>query len=362
MQERYFSERVDEANRIFAEAAERAGAAIASHPHPLAGPAGEPLATLVARLGPERPRHMLVLVSGTHGIEGHTGAALQSAFLDTLRERPAPRELGILFVHLINPWGCAWNRRENEDNVDIFRNLVYADPPFAENPLYDRYEPGINPRAWTGPERDEADRVFQAFIDAEGWDTVLATIRRGQHAHPKGITYHGREATWSRRVVERIGEEYLADARSVTVLDIHTGYGESGEPLIVPYDAPGSPKAEYIRSWFEDILLVPGDVPIIPAHPRAPYEIWARSEGPRVLFVGLEWGTHDVEAAFDLFRANTYIHSYGTPFDELGRATSQAYRELFYPADPAWRESVLGKGLGIVQRTLDFALQAERVL
>ncbi len=362
MQERYFAETVGAANRIFGRAAERAGAVVHEYLHPARDPAGEPIRTLAARLGPERPEHMLALVSGTHGIEGHAGAALQAAFLDQWRERGAPREPGILFVHLVNPWGCAWNRRENEENVDVFRNLVYTTPPFANNPLYDRYEAGINPRAWSGPKRAAADEIFQAFIDAEGWETVLSTIRRGQHDYPEGITYHGREPSWSRRVVEQIGADLLSDVRNLTVLDIHTGYGEFGEPLIVPYDRPGSPKAEFVMSRFKDAVLIPGGVPIIPPHPRAPYELWHRPDGPRVLFVGLEWGTHDVEAEFELFRANTYIHTYGTPLDDFGRATSAAYRELFYPASPAWRETVLEKGLEIIWRTVDAALDADSVL
>lgn len=358
----FFTERVNEANDLFAAAARRAGAEIEEHLHPERGPSGEPLKALVARLGPADAEHALALVSGTHGIEGHAGSAIQAALLDSWSPRRAPADLGLIFVHLINPWGCAWNRRENEDNVDIFRNLIYTRPPFAENRLYDRYEGGINPRAWVGPERDAADRIFDRFIEAEGWDTVVATIRKGQHNHPKGVTYHGRDASWSREVVEQIGDNHLRGVRYLTVLDIHTGYGEPGEPLIVPYDPPDSTKGKFITSRFDDITLIPGNVPIIPAHPRAPYEIWQRPEGPRVLYIGLEFGTHDVEAAFETFRANTYIHTYGSPLDDFGRATSSAYRELFYPADAAWRNKVLEHGLDVVRKTIDVAADAERVL
>lgn len=360
--QRIFTERVDEANELFAQAAGRAGAEVEEHPHPVAGRYGESLKTLVARLGPEQPQHVFATVSGTHGIEGHTGSAIQIALLDHVRRHGAPKGLGLLFVHLINPWGCSWNRRENEVNIDIFRNLIYTEPPFAENLQYERYEVGINPRRWTGPEREAADRVFAQFVEDEGWDSAVAVIRKGQHKYPLGVTYHGVDATWSRKVVEDVGRRLLQGVRNVTVMDIHTGYGDSGAALIVPYDLPETPKGQFICSRFADNVFIPGEVSLIPAHPRAPYEIWQKAGGPRVLFIGLEMGTHDVEAAFEVFRANTYIHTYGSPHDEFGQATSKAYRELFYPASATWREQVAENGLNAVLRAMEVAMEAERVL
>jgi hypothetical protein len=357
-----FSERVDESTAKFVEAAKAAGVATTSHPHPLPGPEGEPLATTVARIGPERPDRMLVIVSGTHGIEGHAGAAIQTALLPELARSELPRGVGVLFIHQINPWGCAWNRRENEDNVDIFRNLVYTDPPFAANPRYDAYEEGINPRAWTGPERARADAIFQKLIDEHGLDGAIDAIRRGQHSHPKGISYHGQGPSWSRKVVEAIGREHLAGVARVLALDIHTGYGHWGEGLMVPYDKPGTPKSDYLRGRYSGEILEVGSDPLIPDHPRAPYEIWDTPEGPNVLFVGLEYGTHDVGKAFDLFRANTFIHSYGTPFDDFGRKTSADYRELFYPAAGEWRGKVLQKGREVVEESVRAAAGLEAVL
>ena len=65
----------------FREAAERAGAELSEYVHPLNGPDGETLATDVALLGRRDARKLIVLISGTHGVEGPFGSTCQTAWL-----------------------------------------------------------------------------------------------------------------------------------------------------------------------------------------------------------------------------------------------------------------------------------------
>ncbi|MFO1209385.1 MAG: DUF2817 domain-containing protein [Amaricoccus sp.] len=65
----------------FLDAARAAGAEIAEYPHPLPGPHGEALATDAAWIGPRDAARLLVLNSGTHGVEGAYGSAAQVAWL-----------------------------------------------------------------------------------------------------------------------------------------------------------------------------------------------------------------------------------------------------------------------------------------
>lgn len=357
----FFSEDVASAARRFADASLAAGAKAVEYEHPAKGPGGGRLLTSVTRLGPANPETMLVVVSGTHGIEGYAGSAIQIAALERLAGETLLPTAGVLFVHLINPWGCAWDRRENEDNVDIFRNLVYHSPPFPKNDLYAEFEEGINPREWTGPKRHRSDSIFQKLVDRCGLDGAVAVIRNGQHSHPRGVTYHGAGATWSRNLVEEIGRTHLEGVARAVVLDIHTGYGAPAQASIVPYDREG-PKFEFIRRHFSDLLLLPGADPLIPSHPRPPYEIWEKNCGPQVLFVGLEFGTAEVIDMFDLFRANTFIHTYGDPSGEFGKETSARYRELFYPSSSEWRDAILRKGVGIFDRSQDLLAELDTIL
>ncbi len=91
-------------------------------------------------------------ISGTHGPEGFAGSAVQSAMLEYLYENKVYNNLEhcsrvdsvsnativdetcletglptIVFVHALNPYGMANNRRFNEDNVDLNRNFLSLD-------------------------------------------------------------------------------------------------------------------------------------------------------------------------------------------------------------------------------------------
>ena len=87
----------------------------------------EPLTIDITVVGAAKPTSALVLSSGVHGVEGLFGSAVQLAFLEQLAARWQPPLVRPLFcIHAINPFGFAWQRRFNEDNVDLNRNFLLA--------------------------------------------------------------------------------------------------------------------------------------------------------------------------------------------------------------------------------------------
>ena len=74
--DRLFSSSYSEARGKFLEASRAAGAAVESYRNPQAGPWSEPLAIDISLLGPKDARSILVLISGTHGVEVFAGSAL----------------------------------------------------------------------------------------------------------------------------------------------------------------------------------------------------------------------------------------------------------------------------------------------
>ena len=69
------------ARQQFLAVATLAGAALESLLHPQRGPDRGELAIDLAWLGPHDARRVLVLISGTHGVEGYQGSAAQIGFL-----------------------------------------------------------------------------------------------------------------------------------------------------------------------------------------------------------------------------------------------------------------------------------------
>ena len=121
---KYFSADYEEARKKFLDASRAAGASIESIWHPNTGPKGTPLYTDVAFMGPKHANRILMLVSGTHGIEGFAGSGIQAGLLREGIASHLDTDMAVVMVHAINPYGMAYLRRVNEDNVDLNRNFV----------------------------------------------------------------------------------------------------------------------------------------------------------------------------------------------------------------------------------------------
>ena len=131
-----FSNSYSEAREKFQEAVAAAGGRAESFKHPCFGPGGEELAADAVWFGPSDASRVLVLISGTHGVEGYCGSGAQIDWLRREEFKLLPADTGVLIIHAINPYGFAWTRRVNEDNVDVNRNWVDFSAPPPANPGY----------------------------------------------------------------------------------------------------------------------------------------------------------------------------------------------------------------------------------
>jgi hypothetical protein len=346
----FFASSVVEADAKFATAARQAGARLDTFPHPQKGPAGEPLQVSVARLGSALSKRTLLVLSGTHGIEGFAGAGIQTGLLQS--ELSLPDDTALLLVHLINPWGPAWNRREDHENIDLFRNFLYANDPITPDPIFDEIDDAMdlaNLQKRT-PEENEARR--KTLFDKYGQARIVGAIRRGQHHRPKSMTYHGQGPCWSRNLLEQILCKQLAWCAQLAVVDVHTGFGKYGEGLVMSYDAPGDARHERVKRWMDDGIYVPGSDFDIPAHSKSPFGFIAEwVPGLEVTAAILEFGTFDPEETRD-HHLNHYFHMFGDPRSEEGLRVGAAYRRYFYPEEPQWMESVWARGQDVTKRML----------
>ena len=72
-----FSPSYAQARQKFLQACMAAGLRAQAHVHPLKGREGEALAMDVALDGAADARHLLILTSACHGVEGHCGSGVQ---------------------------------------------------------------------------------------------------------------------------------------------------------------------------------------------------------------------------------------------------------------------------------------------
>ena len=342
---------------------EELGVAVRSHVHPLPGPEGENLATDVIRFGaPIGEAERVVFVqSGTHGVEGFAGNALQLNLLASGRLTRLPERTAVVLVHAVNPWGMAHTRRVDADNIDVNRNFVDLDAPPA-NELYERVGPLLNPT-------DEVlDLTDLGYVDEllKFWASVgdhkaMQAISGGQYTHPEGVQFGGRHRSWSRRTLESIWGQHLdASVRSALILDIHTGLGPEGRLTVFQTANEGEVTAQAGANWYPEYLYrsVRSEHDPIDHGLLGPgFDTWAASRGGEApvntgTFV-IEFGTRDPITAVGAFRADNWLHHHGDRDSELGRTIVASMRDVFWIDDESWRSAVAEQGHMAIHTALD---------
>ncbi len=342
----------DERARFLADA-ERHGATLSSVSHPLLGPDGGPLATDVARFGAPvgAASKVVVISSGVHGVEGHAGSGLQHLLVESGRLEQLASDLAVVLIHSVNPYGHAWSRRVDHDNIDVNRNFVDG-PDLPANPGYAALDPILNPHELDPDDLSFLDELL-AWWSEVGDEVAFSTISGGQYSHPAGVQFGGTHASWSRRALESIWAEQLVGATDAIALDIHTGLGPLGRQTVfqtADADEPGAVAgAEWFRDWIyrsdrsnpvDHGLLGPG------------FDAWAGDSLRSNTFV-LEFGTHDPTGGVTVFRADNWLHHHGDATSPLGDRIRSQMRDFFFVDDEAWRRDVAAQGLDAVHRALD---------
>src|SRR5262245_29992689 len=185
----HFSSSYREARAKFRAAAAARSATTESFVHPsIRGPAAEDLALDVAVLGSEAAQRVLMIVSGTHGVEGYAGSGCQvQLLLSDLCPALAQRQRVVL-VHAVNPYGFAYDRRTNEDNIDLNRNFIdFANPP---PPAADcqEYSSRFLPSGGALADYEQAAARLDAEARARGGYRFLKqALQPGQYFDPAGL-------------------------------------------------------------------------------------------------------------------------------------------------------------------------------
>ena len=100
----------------------------------------------VVLIGSKDAKHFLVLCSGTHGVEGFAGSGIQTGLLREGIASKIKANVGIIMIHAINPYGFAYLRRFNEDNIDLNRNFVDHSRDHPPNDGYGQVADAIFPK------------------------------------------------------------------------------------------------------------------------------------------------------------------------------------------------------------------------
>lgn len=336
-----------ESRERFLDAAQEAGAAIRSWPHPLTGIDGEELAVDVATLGAPDATGVLLVVSGTHGVEGYTGSALQHRWLaEPSAERPD--EVRVVMIHAFNPYGFSWVRRVNEDNVDLNRNFVDWNQPPPANEDYGGIAHLLVPDRWDDETQQSTTLQLLAYAEDVGFPRLQEVVSGGQYTHPTGVFHGGSGPVWSNRWLRQHLPELVGTARNLVIVDLHTGLGPWGHGELISHEGRDDPGYQRGSEWWGDVRSM-RDGESVSANLTGDWLAAVESmvRGVEVTAVALEYGTVDTISVLQALRADAVLHAAGDEGTADRAATAEAVRAqvraAFADDDPAWFDTVAAR-------------------
>ncbi|RHY92740.1 hypothetical protein DYB35_005353 [Aphanomyces astaci] len=357
--ERFFSEDYYQARHLFREAARSANADLHVISYPVDGMSDLSIDVAILR---GSPTSLVVHLSGTHGVEGFAGSAIQSAYLSnktTLTARRHAQAPTLVFVHAVNPYGFAKLRRYNEHNVDLNRNHLTPaefDAVRARDPNHVGYvdiAPILNPVV--------ADDVsfwtkLAAHVLRYGYAAGKRAVVAGTYHDPRGLFYGGSELEPSHVL---LGDFFtssqhglaLDDVENVVLIDVHTGLGSRGDdslmfnrPTVGRRIFPGQNVAntEEAFSGYDSVAGYGVDGYAATWFPKDTH----------VLTLTQEFGTVDGISVLRALRLENALFQY----DPTARLAAAAHvRDVFYlHDDPHWKAQVASRGTGALHAVVAY--------
>eukprot|EP01104_Vermistella_antarctica_P010053 TRINITY_DN264_c6_g1_i1.p1 TRINITY_DN264_c6_g1~~TRINITY_DN264_c6_g1_i1.p1 ORF type:complete len:477 (+),score=100.98 TRINITY_DN264_c6_g1_i1:36-1433(+) len=201
-------------------------------------------------------------LSATHGSEGFAGSAIQLRVLSEWERIqasvPEEERPTLLMVHAMNPYGFANNRRWNENNVDINRNLLLTESEWARVQKRDPNHSGymdwdfvFNPlNALSLFERVAFFPKALYYLALHGKVKLMKAVVGGTYHNNKGIFYGGDKLQQShvnllnllRTHQQKSASEgdnaadaatFIESTRTLALIDVHSGLGPPGIDTIL---------------------------------------------------------------------------------------------------------------------------------
>jgi hypothetical protein len=325
------------------------GFRLESHPIGVAGPHAEELTVDVALGGAEAPSRVVVVSSGLHGVEGFFGAAVQAALMENVLTAWTPPEgAAVVLIHALDPFGFAWVRRTNEENIDLNRNFLIHGAPYRGAPAQYRdlnalLNPSHPPSLW--------DLFLPRAVLAvarSGMANLKQAVAEGQYEYPKGLFFGGRGPSRVYKLVSEHMPRWIGEAETIVHIDFHTGLGRwATYKLLLEGDIPPSRVVKF-RQWFGADSVQWSEPTGIAYRTRGGLGTWCQSQfiDRSYSFLCAEFGTYGPLAVMAALRYENQAHFWGRPRDT--RLAKRRLMEAFAPSDPWWRETSLRKGVRIV--------------
>ena len=175
-----------------------------------------------------------ILISGTHGVEGYAGSAIQFKTLENIlnkSESSSETPISYLMVHALNPYGYRYNRRCTKNNIDLNRNYLESnnfyetDYPYQIFKLVSTYLYSFS-----------FIYLFFSILFEYGYTKAREYVVKGQYSYKQGLFYGGNKKEQNITVLENLLSTIdYTPYEDVYIFDIHTGLGNYGNLSIMVF-------------------------------------------------------------------------------------------------------------------------------
>jgi len=308
-------------------------------------------------------KKLLILTSGTHGVEGYVGSAVQRMFMNEILTPEMVEEVGVLFVHSVNPFGFKYTRRVTENNVDFNRNCDVKKSLFSsKNEGYGKLIGMLNPEGKVNS-GSLKNKFFMLIAINELLKKSMASLRQavlqGQYKYENGLYFGGFEFEPQLAILGEVFKTVSTNYDAVFNIDLHTGYGERG----VAHLFPNPIDDKKIKSGLENIFKG--------------YDInWGDSEDFYIIngsftdYIGklltnktyfpmvLEYGTLNsqstvgsIKSIHNMVLENQGFH-YGYKSAKDSLKVMNSFMEMYNPSSEKWRTKIMADSKILFKKTM----------
>ena len=316
-------------------------------------PNGNALTIDVAHFGASDAENLLILSSGTHGVEGFFGSAVQLATIDLkLSQILANPNCAVLMIHAVNPYGFAHLRRVNEDNIDLNRNFMTDEDRYEGAPQkYAEMDPLLNP-----PSPPQAMEFFWiksiSKIIRHGFSALKSSVAQGQYEFPKGLFFGGKGASKSQHIISQNLRTWVGEAQQVIHLDLHTGLGKWGTYVMAASSNIPYSELEWLMSHFDQDKVQSLNSDGVLYTIRGEFTYFCRSLFPNKAYypILVEFGTYPVLKVLYALREENRATHWCKPQDPRLDQARSLLKETFAPANTQWQQQVVESSLRVVDQ------------
>jgi hypothetical protein len=284
--------------------------------------------------------------------------------MDKLAKSEPFDDHAVIFIHAVNPYGMAWWRRFNENNVDLNRNFLRLDELYSGVPDgYEAVKDFIDPK--TVPKKNEYSFNIRALLLVlkYGFSNLKQAVAEGQYQYPTAIQYGGSKLEKGPSMLIDWLNINLVPIKQIFAIDHHTGLGPSGhDTLLLPLGLRDNDFDKFVELQ----QLFPGHIELL-SKTGVGYEIKGDiHQGLVNRFPDISWTYLTQEFGtfkpIKVIRANRDENRWTQWGDYVDEADAKSHwsrlklLRMFNPNDTNWQNKIVARGNAVFESATQYLL------